>query len=362
MPWITEEQKKLAKEVDLLTYLQATEPNELIATGPNEYRTVTHGSLVISNGLWIWNRGQLGGRSALDYLMKVRGMGFVDAAEAVLGSTTGWSSSMFFNDHTNNHGSTADSKKCVSSDHPHDTSFSLPVKKITKPKEKKKLFLPKSVSIPHKAVKYLRQRGIHSDVIGQCLKAGILYESIYRNSKEPDLNGSEVCVFVGRDDIGNTRFIAQRGIFIDFKRDASGSDKTFGFTLSAENLSSRTLAVFEAPVDLLSHATLVRLGHLDFDGHRLSLGGTADVALIAYLERNSNIEQVLLCLDNDEGGIEAVKRITATLASDERFAHITVKPNLPKIKGHDYNEELLQVLQNIKEHKPNGLFHASERC
>jgi len=162
MPWITEEQKKLAKEVDLLTYLQATEPNELIATGSNEYRTVTHGSLVISNGLWIWNRSQLGGRSALDYLIKVQGMSFVEAAEAILHSTTAWSGRMLLNEQTNKHGSAAASKKCMSSDQPHDMSFSLPVKIITKPKEKKKLFLPKSVSIPHKAVKYLRQRGIHS--------------------------------------------------------------------------------------------------------------------------------------------------------------------------------------------------------
>ena len=114
-------------------------------------------------------------------------------------------------------------------------------------------------------------------------------------------------------------------------------------------------------MDLLSRATLVRLGHKVFDGHRLSLGGTADVALIAYLERNPHIEHVSLCLDNDEGGLEAVKNITATLSSDKRFSHIIITTNLPKAKGHDYNEELLQVLQTIKEHKPNGLHHASER-
>lgn len=62
MPGVTEEQVRLAREVDLLSYLQANEPNELRRVG-NEYRTVTHGSLVISNGKWIWNRGGVGGRS-----------------------------------------------------------------------------------------------------------------------------------------------------------------------------------------------------------------------------------------------------------------------------------------------------------
>ena len=57
MPWIDEETKKAAKEVDLLTYLQANEPNELVKSkyGTDEYRTKTHGSLVISNGRWFWN-------------------------------------------------------------------------------------------------------------------------------------------------------------------------------------------------------------------------------------------------------------------------------------------------------------------
>ena len=56
MPWVSEEQIKKAKEVDLLTYLQINEPHELRKTKvANEYRTVTHGSLVLSRGLWFWN-------------------------------------------------------------------------------------------------------------------------------------------------------------------------------------------------------------------------------------------------------------------------------------------------------------------
>ena len=50
MPGVTKEQIARAKEWDLLSYLQAFEPQELRKCGGREYRTVTHDSLKISNG------------------------------------------------------------------------------------------------------------------------------------------------------------------------------------------------------------------------------------------------------------------------------------------------------------------------
>ena len=85
MRGVSEEDVRAAREMDLLTYLQMCEPWELKQTSSNEYRTASHGSLVISNGKWYWNRGGFGGVSALDYLIKVRGMGFVAAVETVCG-------------------------------------------------------------------------------------------------------------------------------------------------------------------------------------------------------------------------------------------------------------------------------------
>jgi len=61
MPGVSAEQIKLAREADLLSYLQASEPHELRRTGPNEYRTTSHDSLIISHGFWVWNHGQAGG-------------------------------------------------------------------------------------------------------------------------------------------------------------------------------------------------------------------------------------------------------------------------------------------------------------
>ena len=87
MPNVTKEQIETARKIDLLTYLRLNEPDELVYINANEHRTKSHNSLVISNGKWYYNRGQFGGVSALDYLMKVRGADFVTAVETVCGNT-----------------------------------------------------------------------------------------------------------------------------------------------------------------------------------------------------------------------------------------------------------------------------------
>lgn len=74
---VTEEQIRLAKAVDLITYMKQYEPQELIRTGPHDYKTATHSSLCISdNGLWHWFSHDIGGRGALNYLIQVKGMDF----------------------------------------------------------------------------------------------------------------------------------------------------------------------------------------------------------------------------------------------------------------------------------------------
>ena len=83
MSSVTKEQIARAKEWDLLSYLQTYEPQEIKRSGPNEYCTRTHDSLKISNGKWCWNSQGIGGRTALDYLIKVRGVAFTDAVETL---------------------------------------------------------------------------------------------------------------------------------------------------------------------------------------------------------------------------------------------------------------------------------------
>ena len=76
MRYIAAEDIARAKEMDLLTYLRNYEPQELVHVSGNTYCTREHDSLRISNGKWCWFSQGIGGRSALDYLIKVKGMGF----------------------------------------------------------------------------------------------------------------------------------------------------------------------------------------------------------------------------------------------------------------------------------------------
>lgn len=100
-------------------------------------------------------------------------------------------------------------------------------------------------------VSYLQRRGISSEVISRSLRLGLLYESNYK--------GEAVCVFVGKDDAGKSRFACMRSIGGNLKKDVGGSDKRFSFCYPPQNPGSRQLAVFEAPIDALSHATLQEL-------------------------------------------------------------------------------------------------------
>lgn len=296
-----------ARQTDLLTYLSEKEPHELIRCNGSEYRTKSHGSLVISHGLWYWHRGGVGGASALDYLIKVRGMDFVAAVEAVCGER-------------------AEPAPAPSS----------PQKKPPKPREPREFALPALTRFAAHTLPYLQRRGIHSEVISRCLRAGTLYESRYK--------GESVCVFVGHDQDGKARFACMRGVYSDLKQDVFGSDKHYSFHITPENPDSTDLAVYEAPIDALSGATLRLLDGEGVDCYRLSLGGTSPVALFSFLERHPQIERVSLCLDADEAGREATAKIQTLLSEEERFAHIRVRDTPPPV-GKDYNNTLRQIVE-----------------
>ncbi|MDR1669824.1 MAG: DUF3991 and toprim domain-containing protein [Oscillospiraceae bacterium] len=315
MPWLTEDQIARAREIDLLTYLQSNEPNELLPPRSGEYRTVSHESLVISNGLWNWNRGGIGGRSALDYLVRVRGMKFHEAVERVLGSS----------------------------------SLPLPGVPHNPPPPKKYIFHPPApVRYPTRVISYLQRRGICPEILRRAMELGILYESRYYNPNS-DYHNAAVCVFAGKDESGKVVFAALCGIDTNLKIDKAGSDKRFSFHIPAKNPDSRHLAVFESPIDALSHATLQYRNGWQWNGYRLSLGGTSPVALTAFLERNPQITRVVLHLDNDTAGLTAARKIKAQLTEKNRRLRVSVNP--PRC-GKDYNDVLLRVVNMERKQKP----------
>ena len=65
MPYIPPEVVEQARKMDLLTYLQNYEPDELVPFSRDTYCTRTHDSLKISNGKWFWFSQGIGGVSPL---------------------------------------------------------------------------------------------------------------------------------------------------------------------------------------------------------------------------------------------------------------------------------------------------------
>ena len=298
MSGVSKEQIEKAKEWDLLTYLQAYEPQELKRCGPNEYCTVTHDSLKISHGMWCWNSQGVGGKTALDYLIKVRGLSFVRAVETLCGACP------------------------------------PPVSERPQPKPRKPFTLPKAAFCPGAMVPYLQARGIDPEIIAACMDAGILYESKKHQN----------CVFVGKDPAGRARFACLRGTRDNFKLDAEGSDKRYNFCLASADPDCAQLAVAESPIDALSLATLVKRSGGDWrDYSYLSLGGTASRALLQYLRDHPQITQVSLCLDNDKGGMTGMEKAEQAIRDDpELSARVTLiyRNPPPKDYGKDYNEFL----------------------
>lgn len=70
MPYIDPKVVLEAKKMDLLTYLKNFEP---------------HDSLKISNGKWMWFSRGIGGTTALNYLIEVKGYSFIEVVETITG-------------------------------------------------------------------------------------------------------------------------------------------------------------------------------------------------------------------------------------------------------------------------------------
>lgn len=305
MAGVSKEQIEQARRLDLLTYLRAYEPGELIKSGSHEFRTKTHHSLVISNGLWHWKNGGIGGVSALDYLVKVRRMNFVEAVHLL------------------------DDGREIRS----------PPAPVTTIPYKKPLQLPKASSTPLHLVPYLQKRGIDKEIIKTCLEQKTLYESQnYHN-----------CVFVGKDRTGKPCSAFMRGTIGDFKQDAPGSSKKYGFALAGKG---QELLLFESAIDCLSHATLDKLSGNEWrQRHYLSLGGTSPLAAVQYLKDHPDIKLIRLCLDNDEAGIRGMIRVQAALKKEACSREVKIIACPPPTPGKDFNDVLRDKAAHLEKQK-----------
>jgi len=194
------------------------------------------------------------------------------------------------------------------------------------PEERPEFVLPPANGDNRRVFAYLRKRGIAAQVIQSFLNAGLLYEDEkYHN-----------CVFVGRDGSGQPKFACKRGTYdkdgVSYKRDVLGSDKSVAFSLPCDP-DVPWVAVFEAPIDLMSFCTLYRV----VTSNAVALCGLYQGPLDTYLRENPSLQHVILCLDADEPGREAVKQLRVEYEGRGLKVSARVPP-----KGKDWNEFLQQ--------------------
>lgn len=308
MSKVTKEQIAAAKKIGTLDYLQRFEPDELVRTyvangrtmhcKDGEYRTRTHDSLSIKGEKFYWWSRGIGGHSALDYLVKVKEMDFKDAVRFLAGEDA----------------------QCIP-----------PAVHQRMEPEKKTLCLPERNPNNRRVFAYLsRSRGIDPEIINHAIKKGLIYEDKEHHN----------LVFVGYK--GNeARFAAVRSTLTESKwrMDVKGSDKRYGFRM--EMPESRSVTVFEAPIDAMSFAALLKMQGKDWrDMDYVALGGISPLAIVTYLSEHPATQTVTIALDNDPAGCAAAEAVRRAVLSE--CPGITVKIIRPAaIQGKDWNEVLL---------------------
>ena len=298
MPYIpfTDEQKDLANSVDLEEFLRMR--GEKLERVGREHKLIyydgsgRHDSITLRGSTWFDHKNQVGG-GAIKFMQEFYDMDFQTAVHELLGQTI--------------------------------TPLSYAPSKAVVHEEKTKEFkLPEANSNMHRVFAYLiKQRFINPEIISFFAKQHTLYEDKQHHN----------AVFVGLDENGVPRQASKRSTNSfgkTFRITCEGSDTRYSFSHFGK---LEKLFVFEAPIDMLSYLTL----HPEnWQQHSyIAMNGVYENAVLTALKNHSNLSEVILCVDNDEGGIEAVNRLRDILNEN---GYSNVKRFAPLYK--DWNEVL----------------------
>ena len=301
MPYIpfTEEEKMTANSVDLSDFLRVR--GEKLERAGREYKLIysddsgSHDSITIRGSTWFDHKNQTGG-GAIKFMQYHYGMNFPTAVQELLGQRV--------------------------------TSLSSVPLKCTNQSEKQKDFrLPEANDNMHRVFAYLiKQRFIAPEVITHFAKRKLLYEDKKHHN----------AVFVGVDENGVPRQAHKRGTATfgkSFRQTVEGSDTKYSFAHFGE---SKKLFVFEAPIDMMSYLTL---NPQDWQKHSyIAMNGVYENAVLTALKGHENLSEIVICTDNDVGGIDAADRLKDVLRENNYENISRVAP-----KNKDFNEDLKQL-------------------
>lgn len=282
----TEQQKTQARQTDIAELLRSQ--GETLKRSGSESEWMDGGQKVTIRGnLWYHQYEQVGG-DAVDFVRRFYNKSYPEAMEYLLGGSGG----------------------------------TLAVSPSVQKEEKPFVLPPKNDNMRRVFAYLLNRRGIDREVLYAFVHKGMIYESAdYHNA-----------VFVGFDSNGKPKHAHKRGTGSEssYKGNVSGSHPEFSFHWSGQ---SDTLYLFEAPIDMLSFISMQKEG---WRQHSYAAScSVSDKVLFQTLKDNPNIRQVVLCLDSDEPGQTAAKRI-----ADKLFVQGTASEILVPVHK-DWNEDLL---------------------
>ncbi|MBR3538057.1 MAG: DUF3991 domain-containing protein [Eubacterium sp.] len=355
--FIPEEEVEEAGRISLMDFLERNRPDMYsnIRRVGSQYVVLAryfgtkgpYSSFMIraSDGQWWWHSKRLHGRNALDYLMKAENYPFQQAVFELLGTSEA--------DYANGK---HNEKKLIRQK---EWETRKPVTSHIEPEEPKQLTIPEKDSDTTAIRVYLEGRGIDPEVVDHFISAGSVYQGAkYKN----------VC-FVGYDREGTPKIINQRGTFGSFKGNTKGSDRRYSFMQHVDG--ERSVHFFEAPVDLLSYASLLKRAGYDYRKFNLvslsGISGTGDgqearlpMGVEEYLDRFPDTDAVYIHFDNDEPGQSAGYSLQQALNERGIESYMQYPPRGCK----DVNDYLVAVRewdsQRDKDVENSGHFVESE--
>ena len=301
MPYIpfTEEQKVIANSVDLADFLRLR--GEKLERAGREYKLIyndgsgSHDSITIRGSTWFDHKNQVGG-GAIKFMQYHYGMDFPTAVQELLEQRI-------------------------------EPLSTVPQRKASHEEKPREFKLPEANENMHRVFAYLiKQRFIASNIISFFAKNHTLYEDKKHHN----------AVFVGVDEDGVPRQAHKRGTVTfgkSFRQTVEGSDTKYSFSHFSK---SNKLFVFEAPIDMLSYLTL---NPQEWQNHSyIAMNGVYENAVLTALKGHSNLSEIVICTDNDIGGIDAADRLKDILYENNYKNILRILP-----KNKDFNEDLKQL-------------------
>lgn len=291
----TDEQKEIARQIDIADLLRRQGETLKRSGSELEWRDGSQ-KVTVRGNLWFHQYDQEGG-DAIDFVRRFYNKTYPEAMEYLLGGCGG----------------------------------SLTVSSPVQRKPPKPFVLPEKNENMRRVFAYLLNcRGIDRDVLYAFTHKGMIYESAdYHNA-----------VFIGFDQDGIPRHAHKRGSGSEstYKGNQDGSLPEYSFHWHG---TSDKLYLFEAPIDMLSLISMHKNG---WRNHNYAAAcGVSDQVLWQMMKDNPKIQKVYLCLDSDEPGQAAAKRI-----SDKLFTKGIQHEILVPIHK-DWNEDLLHPAEEMEE-------------